>query len=49
MGYRPIEQLHCFVCFESHEQQFFSYLGTVAITGDGAADLDLCLALNNGF
>jgi hypothetical protein len=29
-----------FVCFESHEQ-FFSYLATVTITGDGAANLDL--------
>jgi hypothetical protein len=33
-----------FVCFESHEQ-FFSYMATVTITGDGAANLDLCLAL----
>jgi hypothetical protein len=33
-----------FVCFESHEQ-FFSYLATVAITGDRAANLDLWLAL----
>jgi hypothetical protein len=33
-----------FVCFESHEQ-FFSYLVTVTITGDRAANLDLCLAL----
>jgi hypothetical protein len=33
-----------FVCFESHEQ-YFSYLATVTITGDGAANLDLCLAL----
>jgi hypothetical protein len=33
-----------FVCFESHEQ-FFSYLATVTITGDGAANLDQCLAL----
>jgi hypothetical protein len=33
-----------FVCFESHEQ-FFSYLAAVTITGDGAANLDLCLAL----
>jgi hypothetical protein len=32
-----------FVCFESHEQ-FFSYLATVTITGDGAENLDLCLA-----
>jgi hypothetical protein len=42
------DQLVCFVClnvcFESHEQ-FFSYLATVTITGDGAANLDLCLAL----
>jgi hypothetical protein len=33
-----------FVCFESHDQ-FFSYLAIVTITGDGAANLDLCLAL----
>jgi hypothetical protein len=33
-----------FVCFESHEQ-FFSYLATVTITRDTAANLDLCLAL----
>jgi hypothetical protein len=33
-----------FVCFESHEQ-FFSYLATVTITGDRAANLDLFLAL----
>jgi hypothetical protein len=33
-----------FVCFESQEQ-FFSYLATVTITGDGTANLDLCLAL----
>jgi hypothetical protein len=33
-----------FVCFESHEQ-FFSYLATVTIAGDRAANLDLCLAL----
>jgi hypothetical protein len=33
-----------FVCFESHEE-FFSYLATVTITGDGAANLDLCLGL----
>jgi hypothetical protein len=32
------------VCFESHEQ-FFSYLATVTITGDRAANLDLCLVL----
>jgi hypothetical protein len=30
-----------FVCFELHEQ-FFSYLATVTITDDGAANLDLC-------
>jgi hypothetical protein len=35
--------LFCF-CFESHEQ-FFSYLATVTITGDRAANVDLCLAL----
>jgi hypothetical protein len=34
-----------FVClFESHEQ-FFSYLASVTITDDGAANLDLCIAL----
>jgi hypothetical protein len=33
-----------FVCFELREQ-FFSYLATVTITGDKAANLDLCLAL----
>jgi hypothetical protein len=33
-----------FICFESHEQ-FFSYLATVTIAGDRAANLDLCLAL----
>jgi hypothetical protein len=33
-----------FDCFESHEQ-FFSYLATVTIAGDRAANLDLCLAL----
>jgi hypothetical protein len=33
-----------FVCFESHEQ-CFSYLATVTITGDRAANLDLSLAL----
>jgi hypothetical protein len=42
--------LFCFVlflfCFESHEQ-FFSYLATVTITGDGAANLDRCLALTD--
>jgi hypothetical protein len=32
-----------FVCFELHEQ-LFSYLATVTITGDMAANLDLCLA-----
>jgi hypothetical protein len=34
-----------FVCFESHEQFIFSYLATVTIIGDGAENLDLCLAL----
>jgi hypothetical protein len=33
-----------YVCFESHEQ-LFSYLATVTITDDRAANLDLCLAL----
>jgi hypothetical protein len=32
------------VCFELHEQ-FVSYLANVIITGDRAANLDLCLAL----
>jgi hypothetical protein len=40
-----VRMLSClFVCFESHEQ-FFSYLATVTITGDRAANLDLCLTL----
>jgi hypothetical protein len=30
-----------FVCYEWHKQ-FFSYLATVTITGDRAANLDLC-------
>jgi hypothetical protein len=34
----------CLFYFESHEQ-CFSYLATVTITGDSAANLDLCLAL----
>jgi hypothetical protein len=33
-----------FVCFGPHEQ-FFSNLSAVTITADGAADLDLCIAL----
>jgi hypothetical protein len=33
-----------YVCFESHEL-FFSYLATVTITGERAANFDLCLAL----
>jgi hypothetical protein len=39
-----IEFFCLFVWFESHEQ-FFSYLATVTIVGDRAANLDLCLAL----
>jgi hypothetical protein len=35
-----------FVGFESHEQ-YFSYLATVTIAGDRAANLDLCLALTD--
>jgi hypothetical protein len=45
--YRICSVFCLFVClfyFESHEQ-FFSYLATVTITGDKAANLDLCLAL----
>jgi hypothetical protein len=43
------ENLHAmidclFACFESQEQ-FFSYLATVTITGYTAANFDLCLAL----
>jgi hypothetical protein len=34
-----------FVCLFWVDEQFFSYLATVTITGDGAANLDLCLAL----
>jgi hypothetical protein len=42
---RMYELMVClFVCFESHEQ-FFSYLATVTIAGDRAANLDLCLVL----
>jgi hypothetical protein len=33
----------CFFSFEPHEQ-FFSYLATVTITGDRAANLALCLS-----
>jgi hypothetical protein len=33
-------------CFESHEQ-YFSYLVTINITGDRAANLDLCLAFSS--
>jgi hypothetical protein len=32
-----------YVCLESHEQ-FFSYLAIVTITGDRAANLDLCFS-----
>jgi hypothetical protein len=32
------------MCLESHEQSFI-YLATVTITGDRAANLDLCLSL----
>jgi hypothetical protein len=39
----PKKMLVCF-CFESHEQ-FFSYLATVTVAGDRAANLDLCLVL----
>jgi hypothetical protein len=48
-----VESIYCislllllllFVCFES-QGQFFSYLAAVTITGDKAANLDLCLAL----
>jgi hypothetical protein len=35
-----------FICFESHEQ-FFSYLATVTIAGDRAANIDPCLALTD--
>jgi hypothetical protein len=41
--WQSIKFVWLFVCFESHEQ-FFSYLATVTITGDRAANLDLCLA-----
>jgi hypothetical protein len=47
--FKPINTHKCtgitsFVCFQPHEQ-FFSYLAAVTITGDRAANLDLCLAL----
>jgi hypothetical protein len=38
------ERFFFLVCFEPHEQ-FFSYLAAVTITGERAANLDLCLAL----
>jgi hypothetical protein len=43
---KPDFSFYLFDCFESHEH-FFSYLVTVTITGDRAANLDLhvCLAL----
>jgi hypothetical protein len=34
--------VYLFVCFES-QKQLFSYLATVTIAGDRAANLDLCL------
>jgi hypothetical protein len=37
-----INRVCLFIRFESHEQ-FFSYLATVTIAGDKAANLDLCL------
>jgi hypothetical protein len=43
IGLLVLDILFCFV-FESHEQ-FFSYLATVTIADDRAANLDLCLAL----
>jgi hypothetical protein len=47
VGRKTVNNQSCvclFVCFESREQ-FFSYLATVTIAGDRAANLDLCLAL----
>jgi hypothetical protein len=38
------EAVRLFVCFELREQ-FFSYLVTVTIASDRAANSDLCLAL----
>jgi hypothetical protein len=38
------DKVKMFVCFVLHEQ-FFSYLATVTIIGDRAANLDLCLTL----
>jgi hypothetical protein len=40
----PIENQILFVCLYPPEQ-FFSYPAAVTITGDRAANLDLCLAL----
>jgi hypothetical protein len=38
------KQIDCsFDCFDPHEQ-FFCYLAVVTITGNRAANLDLCLA-----
>jgi hypothetical protein len=36
--------MFCFVCLKLQEQ-FFSYLAAVTITGDRATNVDLCLAL----
>jgi hypothetical protein len=40
----PMEINHHHICFES-QKQFFTYLATVTITGDRAANVDLSLAL----
>jgi hypothetical protein len=44
MLYLNTKMYSLFVCFEPHGQ-FFSYLATVTIAGDRAANLDQCLAL----
>jgi hypothetical protein len=48
ISFASTQKVVLFVCFESHEQ-FFSYLATVTITGDRAANLDLFLALTAFF
>jgi hypothetical protein len=41
----PICRYVCLFDSLEHHEQFFSYLAAVTITGDRAANLDLCLAL----
>jgi hypothetical protein len=43
-SFEAVQTVEETVCFVLHEQ-IFSYLATVAITDDRAANLDLCLTL----